>query len=536
MENFFRLFLDKLKFSYASFDRIVLNGYIMHFHQATNLCYYFKEILGNRFVNKKLLFSVTEKYKQKIEILAMSLGLSCEYIDNNIRKDEFVKNDRERFEKKDKFGLYYIFKTKENESTYRVVRPNRKDYDEENYLSKTRKPYTQYYFYIHDETLGNMCIRIASYLPFKVTIYLNGHSYIERYFKNKPGKKTIYKKRENAFLNIKDVDLLFEAKDNFTPQLIEERVNHWLTIVGPELEKQPLAYSYFIDQIEFARNFIFKSHFFIRELFNRSCELSMQLISTDHIRQIFKSKANDKHINKSIKRLDDGYYVFKAWFKRCSIKQYRKFSNFLRFELTCNHLPDMKLKKALKHLPEFEMKAEEVIDRYSETEALMLNCHADVDYFTKHSCPVMLGQTKIPALHVYQVRINRLLEVFLHDNRAIGQWKSMELRSRVTTEYELYENSYSRNQVIYDLRKLRAHGIVEKIKHRNCYRLTSYGVKVALSFTLMRKRIYGPMQYSLFHYQTDNQMLTESRLEHLYRKLDSDLNEIVEYLAYRKAA
>ena len=536
MAKFYKLFINKLAFCYDCFDRIVINGYIMYFHQCTNLSYYFKVILGHKFVNKKLLFSVTTSYKNKIEQLSSKLGLSCEYIDNHKRKDEFVKKYREVYERKNKFGVYYILKTRENESTYRVARPNLKDCDKENYLSKTRKLYTQYYFYIHDKILGSFCIRLASYLPFKVTAYLNGHSYIERYIKNKFGKKRIYKKRENAFLNIRDTNLLFEAKENFTPELIKDRLDYWIKKVGPELEKQPLCYSYFIDQIEYARNFVFKSHYFIRELFNRSCELSMQLISTDHIKQMFQSKVKDDQIRKSVKLLDEGYYVFKAWFKRCSIKQYRKFSNFLRFELTCNNLPDMKLKKGLDNLPVFEKKAEEVLDRYSETESLMLNCHADIDYFTKHSRPVMQGRTKIPALHVYQERINRLLEVFLHDNRAIGEWKSMAIRNRIIKEYELEEGSYSCNQVIYDIRKLRAHGIVEKLKRRNSYRLTSYGVKVALAFTLMRKRLYGSLHYSLFHNQPDHEMLTESKLEQLYRRLDTDLNNIQNYLFGKKAA
>jgi hypothetical protein len=262
----------------------------------------------------------------------------------------------------------------------------------------------------------------------------------------------------------------------------------------------------------------------------------MQLISTDHIKQMFQSKVKSDQIKKSVKLLDEGYYVFKAWFKRCSIKQYRKFSNFLRFELTCNNLPDMRLKKGLNNLPLFEQKAEEILDRYSETESSMLNCHADIDYFAKHSKPVMQGQTKIPAIHVYQERINRLLEVLLHDNRAIGEWKSMDIRKRIINEYELDGRSYSRNQVIYDIRKLRAHGIVEKLKRRNSYRLTSYGLKVALAFTLMRKRIYGSLHYSLFHNQIDKEMYTESKLEQLYRQLDTDLDKIQEYLSGRKAA
>ena len=291
LEKFYRLFLNKLRFSYDSFDRIVLNGYILPFHKATNVLYYFKEILGHPFVNKKLLFSVTENYKAKITELLNRQHVYCEYIDKRTRKEDFVHKYLRIFEKKEKFGIYCILKARENEQSLRIVRPNLKDCDKDNYLAPTRKLYTQYYFYIRDKILGNMCIRVGSYLPFKVTVYLNGHSYIERYLKNSYGRKALYKKRDNAFLNIRDVDKLLKAKEHFTADLISGRVTYWLEIIGPRLEKYPLRYSYFIDQIEYCRNFIFKSHSYLSELFKRSCELSLQLISTDSIRQIFDKMA-----------------------------------------------------------------------------------------------------------------------------------------------------------------------------------------------------------------------------------------------------
>lgn len=508
----------------------------MSFHKANTLNYYFKVILGYKFVNQKLLLAITKKYNQTIEDFARKHQLSCEWVEKGVRKEDFVEKYRHAFEKKNKFGVYYILRSKENENTFRVARPHLKDTDPDNFLAKTRKPFGHYYFYIHDQILGNMCIRVASYLPFKITVYLNGHSYIERYIKNKADKKALYRKRDNAFLNIKNLDLLTEAKKAFTADLIRERIDYWLDEIGPKLEKHPMRYDYFIDQIEYCRNFIFKSHSYLSELFKRSCELSLQLISTDTVRQIFGSKARQEDISKSLNHIEEGYYVFKAWFKRSSIKQYRKYSNFLRYELTCNNLPDLKLKKALEHLPAFEKKAEEVLDRYCDTEAVMMNCHADSDYFIKHSKPVMIGQTKISGLHVYQDRINRLLEVLLHDNRSIGQWKSMDVRTKILNTFNVTEEEYTRNQVIYDIRKLRAHGLVEKIGRSNTYRLTSYGVKIALAFTLMRKRIYGPLHYSLFENQPDHSIISGSRLERLYRKLDSDINEIEDYLSGRNAA
>jgi hypothetical protein len=45
-------------------------------------------------------------------------------------------------------------------------------------LARHRSRFTHYYFYFRDQTLGPMVMRVASFLPFQATYYLNGHSFI----------------------------------------------------------------------------------------------------------------------------------------------------------------------------------------------------------------------------------------------------------------------------------------------------------------------------------------------------------------------
>src|SRR5882762_7830211 len=47
-------------------------------------------------------------------------------------------------------------------------------------LRAQRSRFTHYYFYLRDETLGPMVMRVASFFPFQATYYLNGHSFIEQ--------------------------------------------------------------------------------------------------------------------------------------------------------------------------------------------------------------------------------------------------------------------------------------------------------------------------------------------------------------------
>jgi hypothetical protein len=43
--------------------------------------------------------------------------------------------------------------------------------------------FTHYYFYIRDEVLGPVILRVASFFPFHATYWLNSHSFIEQELK-----------------------------------------------------------------------------------------------------------------------------------------------------------------------------------------------------------------------------------------------------------------------------------------------------------------------------------------------------------------
>jgi hypothetical protein len=51
-----------------------------------------------------------------------------------------------------------------------------------------------------------------------------------------------------------------------------------------------------------------------------------------------------------IDQIEHGHHVFRAYFKSAFLKQYEKFSTFLRNELCSNNLTDFGLKKGLDHL------------------------------------------------------------------------------------------------------------------------------------------------------------------------------------------
>ena len=87
------------------------------------------------------------------------------------------------------------------------------------------------------------------------------------------------------------------------------------------------------------------------------------------------------------------------------------------------------------------------------------------------------------------------------------------------------------NQLRYDLRKMKAHGLVERDGKRNAYRLTTKGTKVTRVFVLFHKQLCGPLANSLFHHKPTTVSSPINKLEKAYHKADASIQHIVDLLA-----
>jgi hypothetical protein len=117
--------------------------------------------------------------------------------------------------RRDAYGVYFIFKSMEQGPTFRISLPKYPSKDPHyRIVARQRSRFTHYYFYIRDEALGPMVVRVASFIPFQTTSYLNGHSFIEQELKR---AGIGFRKHDNAFLAVDDPAALQAAADRLSP-------------------------------------------------------------------------------------------------------------------------------------------------------------------------------------------------------------------------------------------------------------------------------------------------------------------------------
>jgi hypothetical protein len=183
----------------------------------------------------------------------------------------------------------------------------------------------------------------------------------------------------------------------------------------------------------------------------------------------------------------------------------------------------------LDNILKFKEVTRDITDRFATLQTRALNVHADFPLFQMLALPVMQKNTKISGIKIHDTRMIRLMETVMHAGNCLDGWSSSFIHQTLINKYNLH--NYTINQLRYDLRKLKAHTLIERNGNHYTYRLTEKGMKVSAMFVLFHKRLCGPLANSLFHFQPNPKFTIKSKLEKAYHQADCSIDKIVEILA-----
>lgn len=533
MEQFAKLFGHLLVFVYHCFDRIVIHGYLSGLSRPEQVVYFFRNVLGIAVIDKNVLGRRTADYQNWVEAFARNHGTTIEWAEKGVRKEDYVAPWLRNMKRANRYGVYFILKSMEQGPSFRSVAPKYPTKDPNHrILAPQRSRFTHYYFYIRDEVLGPMVMRVGSFFPFQSTYYLNGHSFIEQELKR---RNVSFRKDDNAFLAVEDSKSLQAAADSLSPEIIRKRLEYWTFLLGPKFSRRErgamnLSRFYALSQVEYCRNFIFKRTFPIRKIFERSCEIGLWRMTGRKISEVFGvrlTKRSRGKLHTVLDRIDHGHHVFRAYFKNAFLRQYEKFATFLRNELCSNNLRDFGLKKGLEHLHAVRQRFQAITDRFAAFQAGWLNVHADFSLLERMSHPIHKGTTRTAGIKIHDTRMIRLMEVLLDAGAGINGWSARHIHQVLLGRFRISEDAYTLNQLRYDLRKMKAHGLLERHGRRYAYGLSEKGIRVALLFSLFHQRIFGPLAHSQFVRRPSSQHCPDSKLERAYRRADAAIDQIV---------
>ena len=359
--------------------------------------------------------------------------------------------------------------------------------------SRAERRVTCYYFYVWDDEFGPAFVKIGSYFPYPIKVWLNGHEWAKR----QADKAGIgWTALANGFATCTDPIGLQTICDHLGPVQIQAFFDRWLDRLPVPLTDQDRAHGYWWElsmrQIEVSRTIVFDQPRNGRAFFEALAADNLDLGRPERLELIFGRKilpsTTGVFATRVVTRGVD--VTINAGYKHSRVKEYFKEGRALRIETVVNDSTDLGVKRRLVHLPELQAKARDVNRRLLDHEHVGQGCVLASPAFERIAQPSVTDGRRAPALRFGDPRVQALAGALAVTAHLIGGLSNKTLRPLVE---QLYGQPYSRAQCCYDLRRLRLKGLIERLPHSNTYTLTDDGQRFAIFYSKVHNRLLRPL-------------------------------------------
>jgi len=162
-------------------------------------------------------------------------------------------------------GLVMVLCVQETCRTVKLVHGQQKPR-----LVYARRPQRVLYYYWLDANFGLMYMRLQTWFPYTMQVYVNGHNWLAQQM-NQRGWGFV--QRDNAFVQLDDPESVQELADGFAELPWIRRLTAWSRRINPLLSCPGpfcgMKYYWVIEQAEYATDILFASEAKLRELYRR---------------------------------------------------------------------------------------------------------------------------------------------------------------------------------------------------------------------------------------------------------------------------
>ena len=542
MDRLSDLFGERVQFRYTCLDRIVLHGYLDGLQRPGQLVHFFHEVVGVDCIEPEVLAGRTAAYREWVEQYTVGQGIPVLEAPKGVRKETLVRPYYGKLGPHE--GIACVLKSLETTRTFISYTPRRTPRSGDatyRRIDTGRKRFLHLYWYVWDPIMGPMSLRVATYLPFTITAYLNGHHFVGERLR---GAGVAHYQADNAILHVADPAALQVAADALTPAVLQQRCDYWTARLAPQFSPteraaMALRYRYSLAQIELATDVVFQPPSPLRALFRRAVELGLLLGGADRTAHLFGRQITSRYGGKLqtvLDRRDEGHPVLRSYYRTSFVKQYEKADTLLRTETCINDPYHLNVGRRLENLPTLVTRMAETNQRFLDAQAELLACTVDQGELARLAQPIQVGKRRVPGLRLQDDRVIRLLDVLLHPGSFVADWTSRDVLARLLERHRLAEADYRLTQLRYDLGKLRAHGLVERIGRTRRYRLTARGLKLGVLLVKFRTRLLGPLATLATAPTPPPDTTTDSAVEAAFRQVDHAINQLCITLGLKVAA
>jgi len=455
---------------------------------------FFRTHRGQPLPSAALMSPMTRGFVAKLEDFVTKHDIPLVQFEKGQRKDAVMAEHLRHFGRDE--GIVFVGKAQENTPVFRTERRR---------SPTTGRPYpwivrrsamvNNYYIYAVDRDFGPFFLKFCSYFPFNAKLCLNGHEYAKRQLAQ---KAIAFEALDNGILSCADPGRLQRICEGLSAEKIDGFLRKWLRLLPHPFtgadRKAGYRYDISILQAEFSLTQVLDRPVHGRLFFEQVIRENLDLGRPQEVRLIF---------NRTITRRTPGQFrtriltqdvtpSLNVYYKNTRIKQYHKENRALRTETTINNSYDFGIGKRLHNLPRLREIGFAANRRLLEVERLSHDCMLAEDTFQAINSPVAAGRQRASGLRFADPRVHALWHAIILFRQLADGFRAADLRQHLAALSGRDSEAISQGAITYQLRRLRLHGLIERLPNSFRYRVSAFGFRAALFFTRLYNRLLRP--------------------------------------------
>src|SRR4051794_1953697 len=514
---------DHVTLEVEGIDRMYLNVYQPRLQTDRGVAAFFRFHRGEIFASSALMNPMSKAFIAAVEHFVKEEQIPLITFTKGQRKDDVTQEYRSRFDGTE--GIVVVAKAQEKTPVFRTEkRRNPQTGQTYPWIVRGTAMVNHYYFYGIDEDFGPFFLKFCTYFPYNAKLCINGHEYAKRQL----AKEGIaFEALDNGVLSCADPRRLQRICDGLAARKIDALLRKWLGRLPHPFTPADRAAGYRYDvstlQAEFSLTQVLDRPLTGRVFFEEVIREDLDIGRPDHVQLIFERRIGARTPGRFRTRvITEGVTPsLHIDYKRSRIKQYHKEGRALRTETTINDPRDFEVGKRLSNLPALRRIGFRANRRLLDVQRISQDCALGEDAFHGVNDPVEVDGQRASGLRFADTAVQALLGALLVFRLLPRGFSNRDLRTYWAPLLGKSPDDMTPGQMTYHLRRLRLHGMIERIPATHRYRVTRQGGRAALFCTRTYNRLLRPGLAQV----VPEEALNDSDLRRGFDDLDAEIEK-----------
>jgi hypothetical protein len=502
------LYSDLFEGSYDCVDRVVLNAYFGLGQTGGGLRVWWRALYGSDAdLDDNHLIRMAGRFSRRLRAWAQANGVPVVYCPPGEDKHKMAEEHLATHETKP--GLFMVLVSKAPALVWEAQMTGTGQLGQ--LVPKKPWPYVNHYsFHILDPDWGHLTIKMSGHPPFGAQVILNGHEYVACQAQ-KAGVS--FTKQDNCFTTLTSAAGLAQVADtlsqNETAGRLRQLCERWIYTtclcfaLDPEEQKRSVfSYTYSVFRMEYSRNLLFRSGSQMEQVFQALIDRSRSPLDLDRVKTIFGDKKRPHRDTRKknptrwgvvVEKPDYDTTIFKVHYGKMTLKIYSKGERVLRIEVILHNAKAYRWGHSLPCFPDIVVRLKDILERFLNAVGCINSCFVSDELLETLPQPAQIGQTRVGGIDLNKPRMRQVAEAVLALSAAPTGFTSSDLALQVRSSTGKPESQYGARRAAYDIKKLRAKGMVRKIGKTRRYEPVPEGLRSLTALIVMREKILRPL-------------------------------------------